>query len=146
MHVFMDWIFAADARGLAAEQPGFACSAAAAWPRKSSAPLAALSGNPLAGRFHNWRGASGRRYICTIFADRAQTGDFADALILNVRRDADGGRSLLGIAGSDATLAKGVCSQGPAACANEWHVHLMAATRAAREEAMADLQQAAERC
>ena len=141
----MDWSLTADIEGFAANRPGFA-SPAAPWPRKASAPLAALTGNPLAGRFHNWRGASGRRYICTVFADFSEIGDFSGVLILSVRRDAGGGRRLLDITSRDAPLAKGACGARAAAGANEWHVHLMATGRMARDEAMADLRDVAGRC
>ena len=95
-------------------------------------PLLALAGHALSERFHCWRGASGRRYVATVFAQPAMV---SDALVLAVQRLPGGARILLGMADSGDGLA--ACSR--IAGANEWHVHLMAATAAERSMAMRDL-------
>ncbi|MGC1556556.1 MAG: hypothetical protein WA745_03305, partial [Methylovirgula sp.] len=60
-----------------------------------NAALKSLSGSPLAGRFHAWHGASGRRYVCSVFpldpaAPDAGLPQFAGAVVLAVLRAGDG--------------------------------------------------------
>src|SRR5579872_4891832 len=99
----------------------------------SNAPLVSLAGGTMASRFHAWHGASGRRYICSVFAvDGAdpQSGlpDFAEAIALAIGEDEGHGRRCLSIflfdgstnlAARDAFVASAV-----AAGAVAWHIHL----------------------
>ena len=72
-------------------------------PVAADAALACLAGKALAARFSAWRGASGRRYICTIYPfDRAapQNGlpPYTDMVVLAVRHDPADGREVAGVA------------------------------------------------
>jgi hypothetical protein len=85
----------------------------------------------LAGRFHFWRGASGRRYACTRFA----LGDlpaYEDAVALFVRHRGDD-TVVLGIG---SLTAKSAIPFGT----DEVHVHLVRGGMEALDEALADLQ------
>jgi hypothetical protein len=52
----------------------------------AGAPLASLAGGALARRFHSWRGASGTRYVCSVFAPEAQDelASYAHAVVICV--------------------------------------------------------------
>jgi hypothetical protein len=91
----------------------------------------------------SWRGASGRRYVCSVYAIGEPPGfDFERAIVAAVRRGEDGGAILF------------VFEPGPQAArdrfrqwtekarqqgADEWHVHLLAESPEAREFALRDL-------
>ena len=114
------------------------CTLEAASRRRATAPLMALAGHALSERFHCWRGASGRRYVATVFAGAAPPDAFSGALVLAVQRLPCGARALVEMADSGdgfAAFAARSRSRG----ANEWHVHLLAATPAERAMAMRDL-------
>jgi hypothetical protein len=90
-----------------------------------------------------WRGRSGRRYVVSVYPlDEADDG-YAGALLLAVARDADGRRHLLAARESGSTAVNGYNGQWLTAArehgANELHVHLLAASRAARRDTLADL-------
>lgn len=114
-----------------------------------SAPLDCLAGGALASRFHAWRGGSGRRYICSVFPvhSHAWLGglpEFDAAVALAVTVDSAGQRSRVAVfepcwrngrfeeAAEWVTeaLAAGVC---------EWHIHLLAETKPARQAMIDDL-------
>lgn len=92
----------------------------------------------------SWRGASGRRYVVGVRPLAASGAeDVAGAVVLAVRRDADGTASVVDVA-----------APGPAATrrshlrwlalmrirgATEMHVHLLAETEAEREAVRRDL-------
>jgi hypothetical protein len=113
------------------------------------APLDCLAGGPLASRFHSWRGASGKRFVCSVFAvrDGAELGglpEFESAIALAVARDARGQRqkiAVLDLSWRDGRFTGDLERAGDAlrsgAC--EWHVHLLAAESAARCAAIADI-------
>ena len=90
-------------------------------------PLACLTEVGLDGRFGAWRGASGRRYVVTVYQpDAAPEGP--DGVVLAVRRDPDGTRRIVGAAVG-----------GAVPDADEVHVHLLAREPAARRAVLADL-------
>jgi hypothetical protein len=98
-------------------------------------------------RFHFWLGASGRRYVCTIFAtgDTALDGlDLSHAVVIAVVRDGDGKCRALSIVPNGLPLrlhgSAGNWLGGRAP--NEFHVHLLPANREQRDAAYADLQRA----
>ena len=103
----------------------------------------------VASRFHAWQGDSGRRYITSVFAvdlssPDAGLPDLDGAIVMSVRRE---GMSRLPIGifrverHADRYI---VLSSALAHGADEWHVHLLATTVAARQAAVADLRQ--QRC
>lgn len=143
MPAVMDWAFVAEKRSSDALRTGFRSPAKAWEPSRTGSPLTALFGNRLAARFHGWRGASGKRYVCTVFCDPFEICDFAAALVLCVARDHDGSRRLVAMAATDDPVRPAwldSLAQGrPVRGANEWHVHLIAATAADRAAALEDL-------
>jgi hypothetical protein len=98
-------------------------------------------------RFHFWIGASGRRYVASVFAagDTALDGlDLANAVVIAVDRAADGTCCALSLLPSSLPLrlhsSAGNWLGGRAP--NEFHVHLLPTNRQQRKEAFADLQRA----
>jgi hypothetical protein len=101
---------------------------AARAPRGQS--LASLPASDLGERFYAWRGASGARFVCSVF-QAGETGivaDFSSALIVGVAREGAlrrpvcvlSSREFEGVAGRapwEAERALGVA---------EWHVHFCA--------------------
>ncbi len=99
-----------------------------------NAPLVSLAGGSLASRFHAWFGASGQRYICSIFAADATKPDcglpdFAEAIVLAVAREPEGERRLLALfcleSMSDDAARRQFVEDAWAAGATEWHIHLL---------------------
>jgi hypothetical protein len=117
--------------------------------KSREAPLGCLAGASLASRFHSWRGASGRRYICSVFPvrDDAELGglpDFESAIALAVSRDGRGRRrrlAVLDLCWRDGRFAGDWQAAGDAlgAGASEWHIHLLAEDGDARSAAIADI-------
>ncbi len=113
-----------------------------------NAALKSLSGSPLAGRFHAWHGASGRRYVCSVFpldpaAPDAGLPQFAGAVVLAVLRAGDGRRRLICICQSESHAdPRNFVSEALAAGAGEWHVHLPADAAVQRRAVIADLEAA----
>ena len=106
----------------------------------SDSPLAALAAHALADRFHSWRGASGRRHVCTVFAIDAELPEFAPAILLAVQRLPDGARRLLDVAAIEtAADSRLFAARARRTAANELHAHQIAETAAARAGAVADL-------
>jgi hypothetical protein len=110
----------------------------------ASAPLRALAGEALAARFRSWRGASGRRYIFSVF-DRQSCPPYEHVVAMIVARDPDGERRIVFIDDTgcfpDLALAKAV--KGIAAEREvELHVHLLATSCTERAAMIADLSQA----
>ena len=111
-------------------------------------PLVSLVGSDLSRRFLHWRGASGRRYLFSIFPlSRAASIDeaprFHDAVLLAVLRDAAGERRIL-MADETGTLpdlfyASAKLRDAVAAGANEIHAHLLADDMPARAALLHDL-------
>jgi hypothetical protein len=113
------------------------------------APLDCLAGAALGARFHSWRGASGRRYICSVFpvcagAELGGLPEFDEAVALAVSRDGEGRRrriAVLDLCWRDGRFAGDLRAAGDAvsAGASEWHIHLLAGDACARRAAIADL-------
>ncbi len=135
---------AADRPAAEARAPGGAHA-----PQRRDAPLDCLAGAALGSRFHSWRGASGRRYICSLFPVRAgaELGglpEFDEAIALAVSRDGEGRRrriAVLDLSWRDGRFAGDLRAAGDAvsAGASEWHIHLLAGDACARQAAIADL-------
>jgi hypothetical protein len=82
-------------------------------------------------RMHAWRGASGQRYVVSVYpADAAP--DYEDAVVLYIARASDSRRILRIVDDHD-------CVFGEPGDADEIHVHLMARGAAARAALIADL-------
>jgi len=114
------------------------------------APLGCLAGAALGARFHSWRGASGRRYVCPVFPVRADAElgglpEFDEAIALAVSRDDKGRRrriAFIDCCWRDGRFAGDACAVGEAlsAGASEWHIHLLAnGGGGARQAAIADI-------
>jgi hypothetical protein len=98
-------------------------------------------------RFHFWTGASGRRYVCSVFAagDAALEGlDLSNAVVIAVARAADGERRAISIVPSSLPLRLHVSAGGwlGGRAPHEFHVHLLPANRDERDAALVDLQRA----
>ena len=103
--------------------------------RDGDAPLAALAGSHLAGRFRHWRGLSGRRYLFSVFPltsprSLERLPRYEQTVILAIRRDQDGTRTVLLATdtGSIPEVVFGghVLRHSIALGANEIHMHLLA--------------------
>ena len=127
----------------AAKAPGGARA-----PQRRDAPLDCLAGAALGAHFHSWRGASGRRYTCSVFPVRAgaEMGglpEFDEAIAIAVSRDGEGRRrriAVLDLCWRDGQFAGDVHAVGEAlgAGASEWHIHLLTGDAGARQTAIAD--------
>ncbi|MDI9847854.1 hypothetical protein QM467_07285 [Rhodoblastus sp. 17X3] len=109
----------------------------------TNSPLASLTRTGLEKLFHSWLGASGRRYICSVYAlGEPPAFDCRRAVIAAVRRSASGAVVLF-------TFQPGpneerddfrLWTQRAHACgASEWHVHLLAETPEERAFVLRDL-------
>ncbi len=93
----------------------------------------------------SWRGRSGRRYVVGVQPlATADLRELADAVLLAVKRDADGTAHLVEVAAGPAaedvgpaTWVSAVEAQG----ATEMHVHRLAETDEERRAALVDLQE-----
>jgi hypothetical protein len=93
-------------------------------------------------RVHFWRGASGRRYVHTVYS-LIECPPMPKAGFLLVRRDETGRREVLHIALGDSdaptlNLAQ-IRQRGAMLGANEVHVHFLTGTDAERRLAVCDL-------
>jgi hypothetical protein len=109
-----------------------------------SAPLRALAGGALGARFRSWRGASGRRYVFSVYDQHScPTFEHAVALIATVGRS--GERRAIAVEDTgcfpDISLAK-AAARIPSGDACEVHIHLLATSRTERAALIADLSQA----
>jgi hypothetical protein len=104
--------------------------------------LSVLAGDSLAGRFRHWRGASGRRYIFSVY-DQASCPAYDDAILIVATIDARGERRIVFIADTGVLpeLALTQASRMTAALESpvEFHVHLLAVSRAERMATINDL-------
>ena len=114
-------------------------------------PLVGLVGSDLSRRFLHWRGASGRRYLFSIFPLHHATAiddapRFQDAVVLAVARDAAGERRIVSgdETGSlpDLMYMSEQWRDAVAAGANEIHVHLLAESVSGRTALLRDLEDA----
>lgn len=112
-------------------------------------PLASLMRTGLDKLFHSWLGASGRRYICSVYAlGEAPAFDCRRAVIAAVRRDVSGAALLFAFEPSDGEAADDLrfwTQRARASGANEWHVHLLAETPQDRACVLEDLSPARRR-
>ncbi len=102
-----------------------------------SEPLGAVAPAGLEGRFHAWRGRSGRRYVVSVYPAGAAP-DYSEAVVIAVRRVG----SLRVILAVGAVEPGGAPAAVLAAGADELHFHLMAPDAQARAAVAADLGEA----
>jgi hypothetical protein len=110
--------------------------------RLFSPPPAADFATDKAARCQFWRGASGRRYVHTVYS-LIECPPVPQATYLLVRREGDGNCRVLHIASGESgaptlNLAR-IRQHGAALGANEVHVHLLAETEAQRRLVVCDL-------
>lgn len=111
----------------------------------ASAPLSAPGCGALARTFCAWNGASGERYMCSVFAID-DFPPFLDALVLAVRHGIGGEREI--IAAMDSGAWPEQLLAGPLAGfirsrkATHWHIHLLCNSAGERRAAIADLMEA----
>lgn len=106
-------------------------------------PLAALDRTGLEDLFRVWPGASGRRYICSVYpVGEPPVFDCRRAIVAAVRRNAAGAGLLFAFvpgAEDEADELRARSQKARQRGANEWHVHLLANTQEARDFAARDL-------
>ena len=109
--------------------------------RRDNRPLASLSRTGLEKLFHSWLGASGRRYICSVYAVDAQpVFDRSRAVVAAVRRHGAQSRIAFIFAPNPDDDDFALWTARARACgASEWHVHLLAETPEARAAILSDL-------
>jgi hypothetical protein len=102
--------------------------------------LSALAGDPLANRFRHWRGASGRRYIFSVY-DLASCPAYDDVVLI-VAAVARNNRRIVFIADTGAlpelTIERAKQMAAALNCPVEFHVHLLASSRAERAAVISD--------
>lgn len=105
-------------------------------------PLFGLANSDLAGRYSHWLGTSGKRYLFSVY-DPATCPAYCDAVLVVAKVDAFGRRAIIAIEDTGDFPDPAVCRAAQAAKRAgeraELHLHLLATTRAARREAIADL-------
>ena len=108
-------------------------------------PLASLLGDTLSPRFCSWRGASGRRYIVSVYSSSACPA-YCDAVLLAVAVAANGRRRAFALADTgvfpEPVIAR-LRALAPAGQRIEFHLHLLATSSAERRAALEDLAAAA---
>lgn len=101
----------------------------------------------LAERFHFWTGASGRRYVHTVYS-LIECPALAAGSVLLVKRDAKGRRSLIEIvtvtSDSETLNLAEIRHKGALAGADEVHVHLLAGSTRMANLIAFDLKSAAQ--
>jgi hypothetical protein len=109
--------------------------------RAANQPLAALADASFAQRFRHWRGASGRRYIFSVY-DPLACPSYDNAVLIAASRDQQGEARIVFIADTGAlpeiVLARAK-EETAAFGGAEFHIHLLAATRAERSTLIEDL-------
>jgi hypothetical protein len=104
--------------------------------------LSALAGDSLAGRFRHWRGASGRRYIFSVY-DPDSCPAYDGVVLIGAAIDENNARRIIFVADTgilpDVVLARAREKAAACDCAVEFHVHLLASSRRERAAAIADL-------
>jgi hypothetical protein len=106
-------------------------------------PLACLDRTGMENWLRSWRGASGRRYICSVYAvGEPPSFDFDRAVVAAVRKGEDGGAILFVFEPGKDAESDGLrqwTEQARRLGADEWHVHLLAGSPEARAFALRDL-------
>jgi hypothetical protein len=104
--------------------------------------LSALAGDSLAGRFRHWRGASGRRYIFSVY-DPDSCPAYDGVVLIGAAIDENNERRIIFVADTgilpDVVLARAREKAAACDCAVEFHVHLLASSHRERAAAIADL-------
>ena len=104
--------------------------------------LAALADTSLASRFCTWKGRSGRRYVFSVYSDPGCPA-FRDALLLAVVRDRDGRRRAISICDTgpfpELVVSQVERDARELGAGLEFHLHLLARSRAERSAALVDL-------
>ena len=105
--------------------------------------LAALDRTGLEDLFRVWAGASGRRYICSVYPlGEPRAFDCGRAIVAAVRKSAAGAAIVFVFqpgAEDEADELRRWAQKARQRGANEWHVHLLAESPAARHFAARDL-------
>lgn len=104
-------------------------------------PLLGL-GDAFVSRFHSWHGASGRRYVTSVFTVDAACPDmnvpaFEACILIPVVRESRA-RWMLGVFVVEKASDRRHASAS-LRCVDEWHVHLLARDRRERAAVAADL-------
>jgi hypothetical protein len=116
----------------------------ASTPRQASAPEPVDLGLPqdLPARLHFWRGASGKRYVHTVYS-LIECPPLPRALYMLVHRNENGRREALHIGSGESEAATlnlaRVRQRGAQLGANEVHVHFLAETEGQRRLVTCDL-------
>ncbi len=122
--------------------PEPAPSTAAFLAETEAEPLVALSDEALSPRFRSWRGASGRRYIVSVY-DAHGCPAYCEAVLIAAAVGADGRRRALALAATgvfpEPILSRVATSLSHIAERVEFHLHLLAASAAERRAALDDL-------
>jgi hypothetical protein len=109
----------------------------------TNSPLASLNRTGLEKLFHNWLGASGRRYVCSVYSiGESPPFDCRRAVIAAVRRNASGAAILFTFqpgANEERDDFRLWTQRARASGASEWHVHLLAETPEERAGVLRDL-------
>jgi hypothetical protein len=117
---------------------------AVACPPADDGQLASLADGSLAAHFRYWRGASGRRYVFSVY-DKVSCPAYDHAVLIAVTKEASGRRRIAFIADTgslpELVLAEAIRVAGEGAV--ELHTHLLAASTVERAEVVADLTDAA---
>ena len=107
-----------------------------------SASLAALAGEGLGGRFRSWRGASGRRFMFSVYSSAACPA-YDHAVLIGAGVAADGERHVLFIADTGAfpepVLERARAMLARADQRTELHVHVLAQSPGERAALIEDL-------
>ena len=107
------------------------------------APLACLAGGALTRRFHAWRGASGTRYVFSVFPLSVDIPEFEDAVMLAVAMAAGGRRRIVHVDETgplpQVAVNGAAMTRAHRSGACEVHFHLLARTASARRVIVGDL-------
>jgi hypothetical protein len=103
-------------------------------------PLASLARTGLDKMFHSWIGASGRRYVCSVYSiNEPPAFDYRRAIVAAVRRTQPGATIAFIFEPRDLDDFELSTRRARAAGAEQWHVHLLADTPEARAFVVRDL-------
>lgn len=91
--------------------------------------------NVLRGRFFSWRGASGRRYVCSVFqrGEEAFVSDVESGVIVGVARDGAATRPVCVFGAGQNGARPSLRELGRELHVAEWHVHFCEGSEAARD-------------
>jgi hypothetical protein len=110
-----------------------------------NAPLLALADDALAARFRSWRGASGRRYVFSVY-DPSCCPAYNHAVVIVAAVDDAGDRTALFVADTgcfpEIVLASAASKWGRGNLKIEFHVHLLVNSAVGRAALIADLSHA----